>query len=201
REGPLQPGLPALNPAAAQVDTHGLQRVDIYATSNPDRIQFHDNLEFAGVRGVRVADHTDMPAPPPGQQVSIERGAQTPIATVPGGPVAAGAPPNLGTPGRLNTQGSVIPGNFANPPLRVPEVPFQPIGQQSSPLAGQPENLQLRTHAQNPALHDPNYQNYDPNAQSANNPTTQLNTRRSDQYLEPGDQNRPPGWIQIGDPN
>src|SRR5262249_18426277 len=53
----------------------------------------------------------------------------------------------------------------------------------------------------NPALHDPNYQNYDPNAQSANNPTTQLNTRRSDQYLEPGDQNRPPGWIQIGDPN
>lgn len=184
-----------LNPDGTPIaPTHGLQSVEISTNPDPSKIQYHENMTFRGVREIRTADQRAVIPEPVNGEVIIpsDRGSQTGVLTVPGNPHTT--PPTPRVAGQAHTEGSIIPDPVAHS-TSVPEVPFQPKGQQSSPDAGQPYPVEVRLHSSNPS---PDLATKDPGAYSRFNPTVQINTARKqgNQYFHPDGR-----FIDVADPN
>ena len=140
--------------------------VRVEGRGNPDRIMHHDNSKLFGVTDVTVADHA---------AVAQKRGQIE----------AAGGPPAVGgLPHGDDATGSMLPASVGE---NVP-VPLETRPAASPNNIGKPLPTELRTHAEDPALHDPANRIYNPDAHSANNPTTVFNTdprRGPAEYLDP----------------
>ena len=138
--------------------------VRVEGRGNPDRIMHHDKLRLSGVTDVTVAEHATV------------ADARTQIE-------AAGGPPAVGgLPQGQQATGSMLPAPVGE------NVPVPLETRPASPNIDKPLPTELRTHAENPALHDPANPKYNPDAHSANNPTTQINTapgRGPKEYLDP----------------
>jgi hypothetical protein len=126
--------------------------VNISGRGNPANIMHHDNLDLSGVTDVTTAEHADVL----NARAQIEAG---------GGP-----PRNGGLPVGDAENGSMIP------PMVGDTTPVPLETRPASPNFGQPVDVQLRTHGETPALHDPARPNFNPDAYAANNPVTVLNT-------------------------
>lgn len=126
---------------------------------DPTRIQYHENMDFAGVTTARVASLEEVNISPQMTDRRAELGIGSPETVV-----ATGGLPAAG--------GSVVPtdGGLSH------DVPLYGPG---SPNVGQPRPLEVRYHSDNPQLAATM-----PDAQSANNPTIQINTNNG-RYLHP----------------
>lgn len=107
--------------AAPTLPPHGLQDVEIRMNPDPTRIQYHENMEFAGVWHARIAEHG-------GIAVDGPRGA------------------TLGAPDTPHTAGSVLPDD----PAVVTTSPV-PVRNPPSPRAGEPWPVEVRLHSPNPS--------------------------------------------------